>query len=183
MTERRSCEAAFPLEWGVSRRFVYGVSSERNIGSAIRGGARAGAVAGAAVTGAMLGFGLRGGIAARPFNAAAALVIGNRAQGVWGFGAGVSLVGELVVLASCVIFGSLCAMLLELAPDESRVRHPRLIAFSAALAVAIATLLILVAHAPDFVGAAPSGALSVTQGAVLSIILATAYASGMGIAR
>ena len=150
---------------------------------AIRRGARAGAVAAAAVTGAMLGFGLRGGIAARPFNAAAALVMGNRARGVWGFVASVSLVGELVVLASCVIFGALCAMLLQLAPSESRVRHPRLSAFSAALAAAVATLLILVAHAPDFVGASPAGALSVTQGAVLSIVVSIAYASGMGLAR
>ena len=183
MTERQSLEEAIPLEWGVSRRFVYGVSSERNISLAIRGGARAGTVAAAAVTGAMLGFGLRGGIAARPFNAAAALLIGNRAQGVWGFVAGVSLVGEVVVLGICVVFGSLCAMLLQLAPHRSRMRHPRLAAFAAALAGAIAALVILVAHAPDFVGTAPTGALSITQGAVLSLIVSIAYASGMGIAR
>ena len=159
------------------------MSSERNIRLAVQRGARAGAVAAAAVTGAMLGFGLRGGIAARPFNAAAALVMGNRARGVWGFVAGVSLVGELVVVTSCVAFGTLCATLLQLAPSDSRMRHPRLSAFSAALAAAVVTLILLVAHAPDFVGASPAGALSITQGAVLSIVVSLAYASGMGIAR
>jgi hypothetical protein len=171
-----------PLECGPARRFVYGVSSQRNIGPAERG-ARAGAVAAAAVTGAMLGFGLRGGIAARPFNAAAALLIGNRARGVWGFVAGVSLLGELVVIVSCVTVGALCATLLQLAPRERRARHPKLFAFCLALAAAVITLLILVARAPDFVGANPTGALSITQGAVLSVIVSVAYASGMGIAR
>jgi hypothetical protein len=159
------------------------VSSERNIRLAIQRGARAGAVAAAAVTGAMLGFGLRGGIAARPFNAAATLVMGNRARGVWGFVPTVSLVGELVILASCVLFGALCAVLLQLGPSDGRVRHPRLSAFSAALVAAVAALIILVAHAPDFVGASPAGALSITQGAVLSIVVSIAYASGMGLAR
>lgn len=159
------------------------MSSARNIRLALERGARAGAVAAAAVTGAMLGFGLRGGIPARPFNAAAALLIGNRARGVWGFVAGVSLLGELVVIASCVIAGALCAMLLQLAPGDARARHPRLLAFCLALAAAAITLFILVARAPDFVGAAPAGALSITQGAVLSMIISVAYASGMGIAR
>ncbi len=159
------------------------MSSERNIRFAIQRGARAGAVAAAAATGAMLGFGLRGGIAARPFNAAAALVMGNRARGVWGFVPSVSLVGEMVVVVSCVTVGALCATLLQLTPSESRVRHPRLFAFAAALVAALAALLLLVAHAPDFVGASPAGALSHAQGAVLSIIVSVAYASGMGLAR
>jgi hypothetical protein len=131
----------------------------------------------------MLGFGLRGGIAARPFNAAAALVMGNRARGVWGFVAGVSLVGEFVVLATCLVVGALCAMLLQLAPDASRVRHPRLFAFSAALALAVVALLVLIARAPEFVGVSPAGALSITQGALLSVIVSAAYSSGMGLAR
>ncbi|MFL5560582.1 MAG: hypothetical protein ACJ79K_03820 [Gemmatimonadaceae bacterium] len=122
-------------------------------------------------------------MAARPFNAAAVLLLGNLARGVWGFVAGVSLVGELVIIGSCVAAGALCATLLQLVPAPSRVRHPRLLAFALAQAVAAAILLLLVMRAPDFVGVSPSGALSISEGAVLSIILSVAYASGMGIAR
>lgn len=140
-------------------------------------------MAAAAVTGAMLGFGLRAGMAARPFNAAAALLEGNRARGVWGFVADVSLVGELVVIASCVILGVVCGVLLQLAPGATRARHPRLIAFVLSLVAAVGMLMLLIARAPDFVGASPAGALSISEGAVLSIIVSVAYASGMGLAR
>ena len=167
----------------MSWRFVYGVSSQSNIASALHRGARAGAVASAAVTGAMLGFGLRAGMAARPFNAAAVLLMGNRARGVWGFVTGVSLAGELVVIASCVLAGALCGAVLQFAPGASRVRHPRLLAFVLSFAAAVLTLFFLVAHAPDFVGASPVGALSISEGAVLSMVAAIAYASGMGLAR
>jgi hypothetical protein len=159
------------------------VSSESNIQSSLWRGGRAGAVAAAAVTGALLGFGLRGGMAARPFNAAAVLLLGNMARGVWGFVAGVSLVGELVIVASCVVAGALCAALLQLSPARGRARHPRLLAFSCAQLVAVALLLLLVARAPDFVGVPPGGALTISEGAVLSVILSVAYASGMGLAR
>lgn len=164
-------------------RFVYGVSSPSNIVAAVQRGARAGAVASAAVTGAMLGFGLRGGMAARPFNAAAVMLLGNRARGVWGFVTAVSLVGEVVIIVACVLAGTGCALVLQLAPSSSRVRHPRLFAFSLAFAGAVLTLLLLIAHAPEFVGAEPAGALSIGEGAVLSIVVSIAYASGMGLAR
>jgi hypothetical protein len=131
----------------------------------------------------MLGFGLRAGMAARPFNAAAVLLMGNRARGVWGFVTGVSLAGEIVVVASCIAAGALCGAVLQLAPGASRVRHPRLLAFSLALAAAVLTLLLLIARAPDFVGASPAGALSISEGAVLSMVASVAYASGMGLAR
>jgi len=135
------------------------------------------------VTGALLGFGLREGMAARPFNAAAVLLLGNMARGVWGFVAGVSLVGELVIIASCVAAGAVCATLLQLIPADSRVRHSRLFAFVLAQVIAAAILLLLIVRAPDFVGGPPGGALSIGEGAVLSIIISIAYASGMGIAR
>lgn len=131
----------------------------------------------------MLGFGLRAGMAARPFNAAAVLLMGNRARGVWGFVTGVSLAGEIVVIASCIAAGALCGAVLQLAPGDSRARHPRLLAFSLALAAAVLTLLLLIARAPDFVGASPVGALSISEGAVLSMVASVAYASGMGLAR
>jgi hypothetical protein len=146
-------------------------------------GARAGAVAAAAVIGALLGFGLRAGATARPLNAAAALLMGNRARGVWDFAADISLVGALVVIASCVIVGMLCGAVLQLAPVASRVRHPRLLAFALALTAAVVALLTLIARAPDFVSASPIGALSITQGVVLSLVVSVAYASGMGLAR
>lgn len=176
-------EDSAPLEAVSSQRFVYGVWSNHNIGPAVRSGARAGAVAAAAVTGALLGFGVRAGIASRPFNAAAALLMGNRARGVWGFVTSVSLVGELVVIAVCVAGGALCGVLLQFVPDDRRVRYPRVFAFSLSLTVAVALFLCLVAWAPEFVGAAPDGALSITQGAVLSLVVSAAYASGMGLAR
>ena len=131
----------------------------------------------------MLGFGLRAGMAARPFNAAAVLLLGNRARGVWGFVTGVSLAGELVVVGSCVLAGALCGAVLQLAPGTSRVRYPRFFAFSLAFAAAVLTLLLLIAHAPDFVGGAPAGALSISEGAVLAVVGSVAYASGMGLAR
>ncbi len=159
------------------------MSSESNINAGLSSGARAGAIASAAVTGAMLGFGLRAGMAARPFNAAAALLLGDRARGVWGFVAGVSLVGEVVVVASCVLAGALCGALMRLPPIGRRARHPRLIAFAVSLAAAVVTLLILAVHAPDFVGPAPDGAITIAEGALLSIVVSIAYASGMGLAR
>ena len=122
-------------------------------------------------------------MAARPFNAAAVLVMGDRARGVWGFVAPVSFIGVLVVLASCVLVGALCALLLQLLPRASRARHPRLFAFSLALAAAAVTLLILIARAPDFVSVSSAGALSISEGVLLSIIVSVAYASGMGLAR
>ena len=131
----------------------------------------------------MLGFGLRAGMAARPFNAAAVLLLGNRARGVWGFVAGVTLTGELVVIASCVVAGALCGALLHVTPGADRARHPRLIAFSLALIAAFVALLLIAARAPDFIGAAPTGALTISEGAVLSIVVSVAYASGMGLAR
>jgi LytS/YehU family sensor histidine kinase len=135
------------------------------------------------VTGALLGFGLRGGMAARPFNAAAIALLGDRARGVWGFVAPVSTTGELVIVVSCVIAGALCATVLQLLPVMNRVRHPRLFAFVFALAAAVAMLLLLVARAPDFVAASPSGALTISEGIVLSLVVSVAYASGMGLAR
>ncbi|HWE44337.1 MAG TPA: hypothetical protein VG432_17685 [Gemmatimonadaceae bacterium] len=131
----------------------------------------------------MLGFGLRAGMAARPFNAAAVLLMGNRARGVWGFATGVSLAGALVIVGSCVLAGALGGVVLQLAPGASRVRYPRLLAFSLSFVAAVLTLLLLIAHAPDFVGGSPAGALSISEGAVLAIVVSVAYASGMGLAR
>ena len=146
-------------------------------------GSRAGAVAASAVTGALLGFGLRGGMAARPFNAAAIALLGDRARGVWGFVTGVSVAGELVIVVSCVLAGAVGAAALQLVPSNNRVRHPRLLAFALALTAAVAMLLLLVARAPDFVSASPNGALSISEGIVLSLVVSGAYASGMGLAR
>lgn len=122
-------------------------------------------------------------MAARPFNAAAIALLGDRARGVWGFVAAVSTTGELVIVVSCVLAGALCAAALQLLPEGNRVRHPRLFAFLLAFAATVAILLLLVARAPDFVAASPSGALSISEGIVLSFVASVAYASGMGLAR
>ena len=65
----------------------------------------AGLVSFAAVTGLLLGLGRRAGTTWRPINAAAHLVIGNRADDVWNFQASVTPVGGLVVLVLSMMAG------------------------------------------------------------------------------
>ena len=63
----------------------------------------------AAVTGLLLGIGRRAGTAWRPLNAAAHLLIGARADGVWNFQASVTPAGCLVVLALSMMAGIVAA--------------------------------------------------------------------------
>jgi len=65
----------------------------------------AGFVSFAAVTGVLLGIGRRAGTPWRPLNAAAHLVIGGRADGVWNFQRGVTPTGCLVVLVLSMMAG------------------------------------------------------------------------------
>ena len=149
------------------------------VGLTLRRGARGGAVAAAAVYGALLGFGLRGGMTARPFNAFAALLLGNRARGVWAFDAPVSLTGIVVLLLGCVLGGILLGALSTLV----RTTRPRLVAFLLALVTGGAALAMLMVRAPDLIGVAPVGALSLGQGIVLAVVASAGFASGMGLAR
>ena len=64
-----------------------------------------GLVSFAAVTGLLLGLGRRAGTMWRPLNAAAHLVIGERADNVWNFQQGVTPTGGLVVLVLSMMAG------------------------------------------------------------------------------
>lgn len=155
------------------------MSPSSRIGVTVRRGARGGALAAAAASGALLGFGLRDGMTVRPFNAFAALLLGNRARGVWTFDPSVSVVGTVVLISGCVVAGIVLGVLA--APLGTR--RPRLVAFAVALLTGVAGLAILVVRAPDLVGVAPVGALSLGQGIVLVVVAAVGFASGMGLAR
>jgi hypothetical protein len=85
--------------------------SPARTGSASLGGRTlfAGLVSFAAVTGLLLGMGRRSGTPWRPLNAAAHLLIGARADGVWNFQADVTPLGCLVVLVLSVVAGFVVA--------------------------------------------------------------------------
>ena len=155
------------------------------LGGAARAGARGGAIAAAAVAGALVGFGLRGGLVARPFNAMAALLLGNRARGVWGFDAAVSLLGGVVLLLCCVVAGAALGALIGVVARGARPgdARRRLAAFAVSLVTGAIVVAVMVAHAPDLIGPAPVGALSLGQGIVLVMVAAAAFTSGMGLAR
>lgn len=155
------------------------ISLPSHIGMTLRRGARGGTLAAAAASGALLGFGLRDGMTARPFNAFAALLLGNRARGIWTFDPPVSFLGTAVLIVGCVLAG----IVLGAIAAPLGTRRPRLVAFAVALITAAAGLAILVAHAPDLVGVAPVGALSLGEGIVLVVVVAVGFASGMGLAR
>lgn len=145
----------------------------------LRDGARGGALAAASVSGALLGFGLREGTTARPFNAFAALLLGNRARGVWTFDPSVSFVGIAVLVGGCLLAG----VILGAVAAPMRTRRRRLVAFAVALVTAAIGLSALVVRAPDLVGVSPVGALSLNQGIVLAVLASAGFASGIGLAR
>ncbi|NUS99035.1 MAG: hypothetical protein HOQ11_16660 [Gemmatimonadaceae bacterium] len=116
---------------------------------------------------------------ARPFNAFAALLLGNRARGVWDFDAPVSLVGIVVLVAGCMLAGIVLGAL----ATTIGTRRPRIVAFAVALVTGAAAVAILVSRAPDLIGVAPVGALSLSQGIVLAVVASVGFASGMGLAR
>ncbi|NUQ21914.1 MAG: hypothetical protein HOQ09_13270 [Gemmatimonadaceae bacterium] len=153
--------------------------AESRIAVTLREGARGGALAAASASGALLGFGLRKGTTARPFNAFAALLLGNRARGVWTFDPSVSFVGMAVLVGGCLLVG----IMLGAIAAPMRTRRPRLVAFAVALITAAIGLAVLVARAPDLVGVAPVGALSLSQGIVLAVVASVGFASGIGLAR
>jgi hypothetical protein len=70
-----------------------------------------GLVAAGAATGMLMGFGQRTGRMWRPLNAAAHMLIGARADGVWNFQGSVTPLGAVVVLTSSLVAGLIVARL------------------------------------------------------------------------
>ena len=149
-------------------------------------GVRAGAVGAAAGCGALVGFGLRQGMPARPFNALAALLLGDRALGIWGFDVMASTLGAVLLFATCVAIGIGLSTLFDVRDGDGERfwrRHARLTTFGVALALLAIVLFLIVRNAPDVVGPPPGSALALGQGVVAIILVSTAIASGMRLAR
>jgi hypothetical protein len=79
--------------------------------STVRRGLAAGVVAAAALVGLLMGMGRRAGTAFRPLNATAHVLLGTRADDVWGFDGVVTIVGCVVVLAVSAVAGLVVARL------------------------------------------------------------------------
>ena len=141
--------------------------------SDLRAGIAAGLIASAAVLGLLIGIGRRAGTALRPLNATAYVVLGTRADGVWGFDAIVTLVGVLVVLAMGAMAGMLVA---RLAPSFRSFR-----VLVAAAGVALAGYLLHV-HFAARVDGGLSALLSVGELRALYAVGATALVLGMRLA-
>ena len=146
-------------------------------------GVRAGVVGAAAATGALLAFGLREGMPSRPFNAVAALLLGNGARSVWGFDLRVTGVGVVLLLAGCV----LTSLILTVAVDAMTARSARprvaITTFILTLAIGLIAVALVARHAPTFVGPQPIGAMTLSQAIVVTVLISVGFASGMRLAR
>jgi hypothetical protein len=134
----------------------------------------AGLVSFAAVMGLLLGIGQRAGTAWRPLNAAAQLLIGARADGVWNFQQGVTPMGCLVVLVLSMMAGFVAACV-----TVSR-RTPYVFLASACVAIAgyFIHLHVVAVRAPGGLAAL----LSVGELRALYVTLAVALAVGIRLA-
>ena len=138
--------------------------------SALRRGVVGGIVGAAAVTGLLVGIGRRAGTAVRPLNATAYVLLGPRADGVWGVEMNVTLAGVVVVLAVSVVAGIVVA---RLSPPH---RTPR--ALVAAAGVSFVGYLLHV-HVAARVDGGLSALLSVGELRALYLTYAIALAIGM----
>jgi hypothetical protein len=137
-------------------------------------GVLTGALAAAATAGALLGFGLRQGTPARPFNALAGLVLGDRAGGIWGFHSVVTVTGLVVHVTVTLGWGLLFARLAR-GMRGLRLAAAAFVAGAAALAVDA----ILVGW---ILGVDVSDALAPAQVVALHLVLGVALAVGMRLA-
>jgi hypothetical protein len=137
--------------------------------SALRRGVVGGIVGAAAVTGVLVGIGRRAGTAVRPLNATAYVLLGSRADGVWGVEMNVTLAGVVVVLAVSVVAGMLVA---RLSPPHRTAR-----ALAAAAGVSLVGYLLHV-----YVAARVDGGLSalLSVGELRALYLGYAIAVGVG---
>jgi hypothetical protein len=133
-----------------------------------------GTLAAAATAGALLGFGIQQGMPARPFNAIASLLLGDRAHGIWGFHPVVTLVGLLTLVVLALGWGLLFARLAR------GLRGWRFVV--AAALVAGVALLIHVVIASRIEATNISDVLVPAQVIALHFVLGVALAVGMRLA-
>jgi hypothetical protein len=133
-----------------------------------------GALAACATGGALVGFGQRLGTPSHPFNAISRLVLGARAEGVWGFVPSVTLTGVALHVTVMLVWGAVYA----------RLARPRRGVARLALAVAVgaAALLVDLLLVERVLHAGVSGVLSPVQVAAVHLVLAVALALGMRLA-
>jgi hypothetical protein len=133
-----------------------------------------GALAAAATAGALLGFGMQQGTPARPFNTVASLVLGDRADRIWGFHPVVTVVGVIVHLALTFGWGLLFARL------AGGMRGLRLA--GAAVGIAATALAVDVFVVTRLLGAHVSDVLAPAQVIALHVVLGVALGVGMRLA-
>jgi len=141
--------------------------------SIIRRGLVGGVVAAAALVGLLAGIGRRTGTAFRPLNATAHVLLGTRADDVWGFDGVVTIVGCLVVLVMSAMAGLVVA---RLAPPYRTFR-----AFVAAAGVALVGYLLHLHVAARSVGGL-SALLAMGELRALYVTFALALVCGMRLA-
>ena len=141
--------------------------------SQIRLGLSAGFVAAAATTGALLGFGLRQGMPARPFNVAASMILGEAAAGSWGFHRLATPVGVVLHVVAVLALGMLAATL------AVRSRRLRVVGASVIVSLGAAILHIVLAGRD----ASSTRALTIPQLIVVYLLLTAGLMVGMRLAR
>jgi hypothetical protein len=137
-------------------------------------GVLTGALAAAATAGALLGFGIQQGTPARPFNVLAALLLGDRAGGIWGFHPVVTVIGVFVHVAVSLGWGLLFARL------AGGLRGLRLA--GAVLVVTIAALAVDVFVVGRLLGVNVSDVLAPAQVIALHGVLGVTLGVGMRLA-
>jgi hypothetical protein len=142
--------------------------------SSLRAGVVVGLLAACATGGALLGFGVRQGIPSRPFNATARLLLGARAEGVWGFVPAVTLTGVALHVTVMLVWGLVYAHVARAQRTGARI--------ALAIAVAAAALLVDLLVVERALHAGVSGVLSPVQVVATHVVLAAALAVGMRLA-
>ena len=133
-----------------------------------------GLLAAAATAGALVGFGLREGTPVRPLNGIARLVLGSRADGVWGIDPLVTATGVVVHVTLMFAWGLLYVRLADARSVLARV--------GLAIVVALAALLLDLFIVERVLGAGGAGVLTIAQVIALHALLAASLVIGMRLA-
>lgn len=163
-TDLRELRRAHALRYGGDARLLCAVHSDR-----IAAGITSGILAASATAGALLGFGLRLGAPARPFNAIAALLLGVNAQALHGFAAAATPLGILLHVVVTIGLGIAYVALFARSG-----RHPVL--WAAAVAATALGAMMLVAR---LFGVGLAALLPTSNLIALAVVLALALATGM----